>query len=542
MIGFQEPRARPADRKPSQTDKTVIASAVSMPAPVRGIVENQNVAVGTEQAASVMENIFPTRRGVRVRGGKQKSATIGQPVVSIFGYRTSTTARLFATSATGIYDITALDDINVPAVSVGSQTSGYYATVQFETVGGDFMYAANGTDDIQLFNGSAWQAVNAGSTPSIIGLDTSKISHVWTHKSRVWFVEGGTKRAWYLPVDSIGGGVNSLSLEGVFQRGGSLLFGATWSSDSGSGQDDRCVFVSDFGEVAVYQGSDPSNASAWSLVGVYQMSPPLGKNCHFGAGGDLVIGTDLGLIPLSQVVIKDPSALELTAVSANIEPTWQMNAKKSSATKPWEMVKWPRENMLFTTTPHDTQLSLVSNLSTGSWAKYIGWDAQCADVHLEQLYFGSTDGFVYAAEVGGNDDGAAYVSKLSWFPASLGNPNAFKMVSSLKASFISAVPFIPQVSLSMDYDIEFPVAPEAASSTLAGSNTWGNAVWGVSAWGEDGLDGYVNRPHFTTGWVSQGKSGNTLSPQIQITNNSPRRPDAELLLMEAMIEQGGVIV
>ena len=46
-------------------------------------------------------------------------------------------------------------------------------------------------------------------------------------------------------------------LSGASTKGGKLLFGATWSIDAGDGTDDKCVFVTDNGEVLVFTGSDP---------------------------------------------------------------------------------------------------------------------------------------------------------------------------------------------------------------------------------------------------------------------------------------------
>ena len=277
-------RKRPSDRKPTQSAKQPTAQPVAMPAPTNGLVNGRNIVVGSELSASVSENFFPTLQGSRVRGGKTKVANISGPVTSMFAYRSGTAAKLFATTGSAIFDITALDPNSVPTAAVSGQTSGVYASEQFSTVAGEYLYAVNGSDLAQLFDGATWLAVDGSSSPAITGIATSKFSHVWKHKNRIWFVEGGTKRAHYLPVDSVGGAITTHSLEGVFRKGGSLLFGGTWSSDSGSGMDDRCVFVSDQGEVAIYQGSDPSNASTWSLVGVYSITEPLGVNCHFDAG------------------------------------------------------------------------------------------------------------------------------------------------------------------------------------------------------------------------------------------------------------------
>ena len=87
---------------------------------------------------------------------------------------------------------------------------------------------------------------------------------------------------------------------------GQFYLGQRGSLDSGSGLDDVCIFVSDQGEIAVYQGTDPASASTWSLVGVYEIGKPLNKHASFGAGGDLAILTEDGIIPVSEALRKGP--------------------------------------------------------------------------------------------------------------------------------------------------------------------------------------------------------------------------------------------
>lgn len=101
-----------------------------------------------------------------------------------------------------------------------------------------------------LVNGS----VTSRSTSTFTGIDSSLLSFVWTHKRRLWFVEENTLSAWYLPVVSITGTAVEFPLQGVFRLGGALLFGGSWSQDSGAGLDDLAVFVTTEGEIAVYQG------------------------------------------------------------------------------------------------------------------------------------------------------------------------------------------------------------------------------------------------------------------------------------------------
>jgi hypothetical protein len=78
--------------------------------------------------------------------------------------------------------------------------------------------------------------------------------------------------------DAIAGTLQLIPLSGAASKGGKLLFGATWTIDAGDGLDDKCVFVTDQGEVLIFSGTNPSDANNWRQEGRYQVPEPMGKN------------------------------------------------------------------------------------------------------------------------------------------------------------------------------------------------------------------------------------------------------------------------
>ena len=174
----------------------------------------------------------------------------------------------------------------------------------------------------------------AGSSVAITGVTTSSLTQVWLHKARLFFVEKDSLSAWYLPAAQIGGAASELDLGAIFKKGGTLTFGASWSLDSGAGLDDVCVFVTSNGEIAVYEGDDPSSAADWRLAGVYEISRPLNKHAFFKAGGDLAILTEDGIIPVSEALRKDRAALQAVAISYPIEDAWTLAVANRTAQYP----------------------------------------------------------------------------------------------------------------------------------------------------------------------------------------------------------------
>ena len=510
----------------------------TFPAPIRGWISNENLASAMPGGAYQLDNFFPTLTGIRLRGGSKKYATLSSgAVTSLFSYRVGTAEKFFGTDVSNIFDISSINDADtIPTAAVSGQTSGHYATAQIGTSGGDFLYAVNGSDDAQLYNGSGWQAVNEASSYAITGVNTANLSFVWVFANRLFFVEKGTMNAWYLPASSIAGAASKLPLASVFQKGGSLLFGGTWSLDSGSGLDDKCVFVSTTGEVVIYQGSDPASVSTWSKVGVYEISAPLGMNATMKAGGDFVIATQEGMVPLSQAIQKDAAALSLSAISRQIEPDWAAEAGSRSS-KPWHVLKWPSNNMAVVALPVSgggKPYCFAVNLETGAWARFTGWDTECAGLYNSVGYFGTSDGRVMQMETGGRDDGSPYTGVCVGLFDHLRAPAAQKTVHAARTVFRTASPIRPQVSVSTDYTVSTPAPPNSIDDYT--TDEWDVGLWDVATW-DVGTD-----LETVTTWHSIGRTGFAIAPQLQITSGVTPTPKVELVAMDMMFETGGVMV
>lgn len=530
-------------------------------APTRGWIANENLAANTPGGAFILENIFPTLKSARLRGGSDRKATVGASIVeSLLTYSSGSTRKLFAASAGEVFDITSpADPVIPPAAAITGQTSNYYSHVQFATAGGEFMIAVNGTDLHQVYDGSSF----AQNSPAITGTTSDHFSFVWSYKNRLFFVKKGTKTACYLPVDTIGGATADFTLDGIFKHGGSLLFGSTWSLDAGDGLDDKCVFISTNGEAAVYQGSDPSSASDWALVGRYDISLPLGMNATMQAGGDLLVASVDGLIPISAAINKDPAALSLSAVSRPIEPVWKQDAF-SRTTRPWEVVKWVEKNLAIVSVPAAYTTSTVEsrwgygfwrrfiwgggdgnvltqdpycyvvNLQSGAWTKYTGWDVQCLAYHDGFVYFGTADGRVMQAEVGGNDDGIAYICRYCGLFDLIGTP-AVKQLHQARATWTYGQPFIEKVTFATNYNANWP-SPPSASPDTGNVDVWDVALWDEGVW--DTEAGTLVK----TKWSSIGKTGYAVAPMVQVTCGGAVAPDAELVSVDLTYESGGVVL
>ncbi|QLB38227.1 tubular tail B protein [Sulfitobacter phage phiGT1] len=527
------PKKKAPTRKGPEPTSKPQARAHTFPAPIRGWILNENVSIAQPGGALTLDNWICTTTGIEARGGTLAHVTLEAAATALFTYRSGATELFFGTTATKIYDISAAT-AGIPPISVSGQTGGQYSTQQFGTAGGDYLYAVNGADNAQLFDGATWTLIDGASTPAITGVSTDTLSNVWAFANRLFFVEKTTLNAWYLPVDSIGGLANAFSLAGIFKKGGSLLFGATWSLDAGDGLDDKCIFVSTEGEVAVYEGTNPGSAADWRKVGVYQITKPLGAKAVMQAGGDLLIATESGLVPISAAIQRDVAALELAAVSKNITPHWQSQGSVTGGAD-WEIVKWPQKNRMIVSQPNDPErTALVANLQTGGWSRMTGWDSQCLGFYDESAFYGDGLGTVYRMEAGGSDNGTPYTCTYIGQHESMGIPGMEKVVSQMRATFKVGTPLNALITAKTDYDETPATAPSAPVDSLDLA-IWDVAEWDNAVWDAGGL------LQTRAAWSAIGRTGRTVAPEVQITCGNTAIPVIELVSIDASFEIGALV-
>lgn len=373
---------------------------------------------------------------------------------------------------------------------------------------------------------------------TITGKATTAFSHLWSFKRFLFLIEGGTMSAWYLPVGAIGGPASEIPLGSIFKLGGVLVFGGTWSQDSGDGLDDYCVFVTSKGQVAIYQGTDPGSASTWSLVGVYRIGEPLHKNAHFQAGGDLVVMTDEGIVPISAAVQKDRVAIRQTALTAPIEEEWRelMDTRKGLSTN-FSCVLWPKAAMLLVGLPTgsgQTVKAHACNAITGAWSSgFLGWDVRCCAVYDDKLYFGTGSNTIKQGDVGGDDDGDPYQVVILPSFDMLGTPNE-KICLHARATIKTNYPFTFEMFANTDYVLEKPA--QAAADSISGADVWGTGLWGTMVW-QAGDELKAIR----TEWQTVHGTGETVSPGFSFTSGNSLAPDIELTNIQLVYEIGDIM-
>jgi hypothetical protein len=504
------------------------ARSSSVPAPVGGLNDRDSLADMPEKDAVLMVNWWPYPSYVGVRRGSNNHVT-GFPaaVETLAEYLPATgTAKLFAVSGGSIYDATTSGAVG-SAVVTGLSNS-RFQTQSITTPGGSFLYFVNGVDSPRLWDGSAWTTITGVSTPAITGVTTSTLVHVTLFKNRLFFVQNNSMNLWYLPVNSIGGAANVLDLGSIFRKGGSIQAVYTWTLDAGDGADDHLVVISTNGEVAVYQGTDPSSAATWGIIGVFVLGRPLGRRCGTKFAGDLAINTTEGVQSLSRGLLS-ASIDKRATLTDKIQNSVSLSAELYETNFGWQVELFPDANMLILNIPQGagSNFQFVQNTITGAWSKFEGWNANCWLNASSGLFYGGSNSVVQAW-VSATDLGAGINADLVPAFSNFGRPARNKYFTLVRANLLTNG--FPSASYGLCINYAIQETESALDFNPYPGMIWGSMVWGSMIWGGALVS--------VSNWETVGDVAESASLRLQVLNNGA---DVRLTSIDYLNQLGGIL-
>ena len=505
---------------------------VSVAAPVGGLNAVDSIAAMPETDAVVMDNFFPNPTKVTLRNGYVSQST-GLPgwVETIIGYSSlTTTEKIFGISGTALYDCTTIGAVGSAVVT--GLTNARWEYTNFSIPGGACLYAANAVDAPLYFDGTTWVKVTGISVPAITGVTTTTLRNPVVWKNRVWFVENNTNLAWYLPVQQNGGAAASLDLSTIFRLGGSLQSIVTFSISSATSFDDYIGFLSTEGELAVYQGTDPSSATTFAIVGVYYTGKPIARRCWFKYGADALLLTLGGLVSVTKIIsvgIQNPK----DAVSYKILDLINDDIAMYSANFGWEGVVHPLGNKVILNIPQNTNNrshQYVMNTVNAQWCSYglisTPWNPTTFCCIGANLYFGGNT-VVQKCDTGQNDGGSQIVGSV--LPAfSYMKTDKQKQFTMVRPVLLTTGTVTPVMSLNTDFNIVLPTGTPTFSTT--GVSLWNVALWNVSFWSTG--------PTIQKNWQTVSGIGFSASVYLQVAS---KLSTVDLLSFDYVCKDGGVL-
>jgi len=475
-----------------------------VPAPVGGWNAIDPLALMDPKYAPVLDNWVPRTGYVELRAGFSAwaQAINSGPVESLMTYRPAgQSERLFAACGGKIFEVST---VGATTVAQSGLANNRWQYVNFTPATGtptqepNYLYIVNGQDAPRYFQGTTWTqpSITGGPSPNTF-INVS----VW--KRRLWFVQAGTTVAWYLATDAIQGAVaGSLDIGALLSKGGELVAIGSITVDGGNGPDDLIVLITSRGEVVVYKGTDPTNANAFSLVGVFIIPPPLGNRCLMDYGADLAIVTLQGVIPLSQALPADSDAVRGVALTNKIQNAMLLAAAMAQFNFGWEISHFPAQGLFIVNVPTETnsgQVQFVQNAVTGAWCRFTGWNANCFALYNDSLYFGDNSGNVNQAWEGAADLVSPIVADMQCAFNYFGDPGRLKEITMVQPLMVTSGAIIPTISVDVDFGSISPAAPVTTQQpsgaqydvSLYDSSFYASGIQTQSLWQDVAAEGHA---------------------------------------------------
>lgn len=489
--------------KPTRTPRLAAAAQTAqttvIPAPTGGLNYRDPISAMSPQDALVLTNMIPRQQGVELRKGwKQLTETVSDSIESVFGYKAPNTAndKRFIAFGGDIYDVTS----GTPTIAVSGtgSTNDDWWTTQFSTPGDTFLLAVSpGAGYWTYSTGTGWVDRTATTT----GLPTNvRTVAVW--KQRVWFTVLEDSQVYYLDtVNAITGSCTSFPMGSILRSGGYVSAMFNWTIDAGFSVDDYLVVIGTEGDVGVWEGTDPTSATTFGLKGAWYVGPVPKYGQYFSAyGGDVMIVSSLGLVPMSKLITGQYSQdNQASGPASKIQSVFAPLVRKLIANKYFNVFVVPGTEVLMIKLPNDggTFRQFAMNITTGAWCDFTGIPMRCAAIIGGNLYFGTEDGF-FCHGLYGDKDGVDNVGAggnsiegdvMTAFQ-SFGSPANNKKFSMARPIFIASDQ--PSIKVIVNTQFQFDSVPGSPAFFETDNAIWDASTWNAAAWvGNNTYQGWV---------------------------------------------------
>jgi hypothetical protein len=309
--------------------------AAAVPAPVGGLNSRDSIDAMPPTDAIVMSNFFPSVEKVTLRDGFTQFCTgIGTgDVETLVEHNAGANRQLLAIGSDGVlYQI----DTGSAVSKKTGLANGRAESVEFN---GLTIFVPSGANVPFSWNGSSASDLSITLSDSA---NANTLTGVHVYKNRVYYFTGTDQNFYYsATVDTFQGNFTKFPTGLVGTFGGNLIMIQTITIDGGEGVDDLLALIMSSGEVLVYSGSDPSSSN-FALVGTFRIAEPVNeKRACAKLGGDVIVMTKEGYLPLSAVIRQDNVGAKAAAISEKIRGTVIAQVKATGTSTGWQIFVSP---------------------------------------------------------------------------------------------------------------------------------------------------------------------------------------------------------
>ncbi len=458
-----------------------------VPVPTDGWDAISPLASMDPKRAPILNNWIPRPGWVELRSGYFPWSFIADsntPVETLMVRRAQSSEQMFAAAGDSIYDVTSIG--GSAAVVTGLNSARWQYTNFTPASGTTVIQLCNGTDTLRQYNGTTWSIPAITGLPG--GLTTAAIRNIHAQKRRLWYVlgngsGGGSTIAAFMPTDATSGAIaGTIDLGANWSKGGDLIAITDWTIDGGNGPNDYMCFLSSRGQVSIFSGVDPTDATTWTLAGTFDQSPPISLRCSYKIGSDVAVITQQGVIPLSQSLPFEPAAERSVAVTARIQNAMAQAATVGLNLFGWNLISFAPQTLVILNVPkveNNTQVQYVMNALTGAWCQFTGWNANHFEIFNNELFFAGNEGDVNRCFVGSSDFTEPILADMQCAYNYFKSPGRVKRMSMVQPFITAGQSITPTISVDADFQIQTVTVPV---TILNGGALWDTATWDGSVW------------------------------------------------------------
>lgn len=475
---------------PLRSKKSPVKSAASQvallrmsPAPVGGLNYRDSIADMPVQDALILKNFIPKRTGTQLRAGWQyKTEELDEPIGSMFGYNAGENSKLFAASAGGIWNVTNEEPVEEDGPT-GSDND-IWVTTQFSNGSGNYLLAVSPGAGYWTYDGTTW------TQQTITGMSAEPTS-VMVWKNRVWFTVQNESKVYYLDtIDAITGTAVAFEMGSVLRSGGYVRGLINWTLDGGYGLDDYLVVIGSEGDVAVWQGTDPTDPDKFGQTGIWYVGPiPTYGNFFVTYGGDVMLLSELGLVPLSKLVNGQFSADLSQGPSSKVQPVLSPLIAKWRDTPAFDVqVVAGQEILLIKLPPQGAAYEQYAmNVNSGAWCTLNNMPMTACCLFGGRFYFATDDNRVALGFTGSLDQvevdgslGEAVQGDVQTAFNAYDAPGQLKQFVMARPIFICTQPPSIKVRLNTQYSTQGVAGSPSFVAEL--NPEWDVDKWNIARW------------------------------------------------------------
>lgn len=456
-------------------ERVATGSLITVPIGTAGLNTKDALTEMQPNDAIILQNMIVENDRLVSRKGSLTVATgITGNVESIFEFSSASANKIISCAGGDIYVGLggAFPLVGAPVVVGSGFTSDRWQGLMMN----NYLLLFNGADTPQKYDGTTLSNnvfTGTSLTPTnLVGATNFK------NKLIIW--ENNACGFWYGGSDAISGALEYFDLSFITKRGGYVVSCATWSFDSsgGTGLQARLVIFLSTGEAIVYEGTDPGEATDWSIVGRFKVAPPISQRAVLEYSGDVLLINKYDLISFSQVFAtgENPDTQsKLVGAIASAVASYGSNFG-------WQIINHPLSALIIINVPtgNDLFVQYVINTRSGGASKFTGFNAFCFAVFDDNLYFGSEDKIIQAL-TGFADNGEAINIDVQTSFSNFG-VNREKYLNYIK----------PYIEIDNDVNFSYSLNYDFQSNNLANASLqsnegvyWDTVLWDTSFWSSE---------------------------------------------------------